>query len=219
MTDKIKESISALIDEELSEIEVHRLLRQYADDPSIKESWFSYQQVRAVSQGERGLTVSRQIELHGRISAAIDAEDDIGKDFKSGIGKSGNWYKPAAGMAIAACLVVAVFVGVNTSQQASSPDIVEATSPGFKQQPVDVQTVSSTTNATTNATPNATPNAMTATQQFVAEIPFEDKQLELRELDEESQDRLRQYLMQHDRLGRMNSNLQTVTFKSKAGKN
>ena len=75
MTDKLKESVSALIDGEASEIEVHRLLRQLDTDTTVKPAWINYLQVRAVIQGEPRVSVARHLELHARISRAIDDEE------------------------------------------------------------------------------------------------------------------------------------------------
>ncbi|MBV1877229.1 MAG: sigma-E factor negative regulatory protein [Pseudomonadales bacterium] len=201
MQDKLKESISALIDEELSEIEMHRLLRQYAEDSSVKKSWLSYRQIQAVMQDEPVLTTAQHCQLHDSISAAIEAEEDLAGSAMpvstnpalTGF-KANTWYRPTAGLAVAASLVVAVLIGfnaLNPNLDTVGPNIAEATK---------------------NVQP---PTAVKPVVQFAAsDVQFDQEQPELRELDAESQARLRKYLLQHERMSRMNSNVQTVSFKS-----
>ena len=120
MTETAKESISVLVDEEISEIELHRLLRQFGEDGSLRQSLISFQQIRAVIRGEHHLPASRHLELHDRISAAI-AADTTGFGASTPISTSRNWYKPAAGFAVAASLVVAVAIGMNQQPAVQAP--------------------------------------------------------------------------------------------------
>lgn len=179
MTEKVKESISALIDEELSEIELHRLLRQYDHDHSVRDTIISFQQIRTVIQGKYRLSIRRQVELHSRICEAIEAEPD--STVKEVQPK--RWRRPATGFAIAASVVVAVFIGINTERQLSpvGEEIAET-------QPVQAIDMSTTAALTNNP------------------------DLELRELDEEKQKRLIQYLNRHDRT-RMNSYTRSVNYQ------
>ncbi len=202
MTEKSKESVSALLDEEISEIELHRLLREYTDNQSIRESLISYQQIRAVVNGEHRLTTRQHLELHQRITSAVDDEEGTSVapvDTKT----PGQWHKPAAGFAVAASLFVAVIVGVNTPQQIADSQ--------------------SATGETTNSVTDT--RILTDSEQNLARESYvtspDERQLQLRELDEEKQRRLREYLNQHDRMTRMNPrDTQTVIYdRDKGGKN
>jgi len=113
VTDKTKETLSALIDGEASEIEVHRLLRQLAADDSLRPSWINYLQVRAVVRGEKVIDTGRHLDLYRRISAAIVDEEDYALAPADPSIPMRRFYKPAAALAVAASLVVAVFVGMN----------------------------------------------------------------------------------------------------------
>ena len=200
MTDTIKQAISALMDEEASEIEVHRLLRHFENDPSTRETWIRYQQIRAVSQNETLLSSQQHLGLHERISGAIASEETFALSTPT---NSRNWAKPAAGFAIAASLVVAVFVGIN-SNQALNPEM-------------DAVATVPTATATPNiAAPIAAQPAST-NDVLGQQVAFNEDDLELRELDEAKQQRLREYLLKHDRLSRMNNNTRTVNFQQPAG--
>ena len=245
MTEKVKESISALVDEEISEIELHRLLRQYSDDPSIREQFVSYQAIRAVVRGEHSFSSAQHIELHSRICAAIDQEtipefsNSLSRSTSSGILRS-NWakpaLKPALGFAVAASLVVAVFAGFNISMT-DSPGNVEVANVGnnvddnagavvepsvepsnvrnaFRQAPGINGTVSVDP---ASVDPASVDQRSIARSQEAVGAGRKDFTV-LRELDEDKQKQLRQYLNQHDR-SRMNPYERTVIFKQPAKKN
>ncbi len=193
MTEKVKESISALLDEEISEIELHRLLRHYSEDPSLRETLVSYQQIRAIAQGEHSLTSIQHLELHSRICDAIDAEPDNSGINPNSVHISRQWLRPVAGVAVAASMMLAVFVGLNNTQEAEPEvgNLAEA-APGNS---LDVQNEAAKQTVAGTALPNQTG----------------DSGLELRELDDEKQRRLRQYLNQHD-LSRLDPNIRTVIY-------
>ena len=115
-----KELLSALIDGEATEIEVYRLVREYGKEASLSVSWSVYQQVRATLRGEtpslsgRGLAIEQHQRLFSKISQTIEAEDNYQgatkPKFNAGVAVGGS-------VAIAACLVVAVFLGIRTDNQ------------------------------------------------------------------------------------------------------
>ena len=200
MTDHLKQSISALLDDEASEIEVHRLLREFGAEGDLKHVWIRYQQIRAVSQGHHHLSESQHLSLHESISSAIAEEDhhDLGEPAKP------SWQKQTAGFAVAASLVAAVFVSVNVQQQSRQPDAEIVSTPAT--QVIDVQPVST--------------GAVAQEPQEMVAINEED--LELRELDAEKQQRLREYLMRHDRMSQLNQRnnpVRTVTFPTSQNSN
>ena len=197
MTEHLKQSISALLDDEASEIEVHRLLREFGDDGDLKLSWIRYQQIRAVSQGNHHLSETQHISLHESISAAIYEE----QDHEVTPVQRPSWQRQASGFAVAASLVAAVLVGVNLNQpnSASMTGLADTKTPRV----IDAQTVSTSV----------------ADQGFgpVSDTAFSEDELELHELDEVKQQQLREYLMRHDRMSRLNNNARTVNYQPKSG--
>ena len=169
MTDTNKESLSALIDGEASEIEVHKLLRHVKsiegeagsispETEDLHRSWARYQEIRSVigpagsrADGHSRMAASQHLALRLRISEAIEAEDThklegvsslVGLTPRTAMAK---YRAPAAGLAIAASLVVAIFVGLSPlEQETGNVDAIATIDASADQQPVSVQTVSTT---------------------------------------------------------------------------
>lgn len=201
MSDNMKESLSAWIDGEASEIEVHRLLREFEGDESLKSSWASYIKVRAVIRRERHLANHDHLALHERISAAIRSEESIGVEPELPKHRGERRYvTPIATMAVAASLVAAVFVGI-TLQSPPEQAPVAVASPPATAAPQVIQT-----------------RPVSTGSEVVASFEPENPESDLRELDEEQQRRLRAYLNQHDRMVRMNPNVRTVIFDAQGNK-
>lgn len=185
MSDNLKESLSAFIDGEASEIEVHRLLRE---TDAGGRSWVHFHQVRAVVRGEGALSAARHEALRDRIRMAIAEEESFDEVPAQPRRLDAQAYaRPAAAFGLAASLFVAVFVGYNLNQGIDgSGDPGAAAVAGSAQPatgrpaaPIDVQTVANNQNAA------------------------REGELELRELDDETLRAVRAYLNQHDRTVRM----------------
>ena len=195
--DTKRESLSALIDGEASEIEVHRLVREFRSDESLTSSWAIYQQIRSTLRADSGsVSVEHHQQLFARITDAIESEDSHSREIQ----KSTSPRTIIAGsLALAASMVVAIFVGIqepsesqplaNVGAQTSSMGTVSS-----NQSPVlDVQTVAN-------------------------QSDVQPRTSELVELDEEKQRRLRAYLNQHDQMSRMNPGKQFVNYKETSKK-
>jgi len=225
VTEQTRELLSVLMDGEASEIEVHRLLGQMKDDSPMSEVWVSYQETRRVlrrpskneTESEVQLSTSQHLALHHRISVAV-SEDSVHGETLEEFSTSNTpvsprsrsrfvlavdparAFRPAVALAIAASLVVAVFVGMQInspegiSQQGNE---IAGGSSAPQSNPVAVQRVSNEIPATSRLATGSEPN-------------FDN--LELKELDEEGQRRLRAYLNQHDRMARMKQNTRLVKF-------
>ena len=71
MTNDLRESISALMDDEANEIEVHRVLSKM-DDEGFRDSWKRYQTISSVMRGEGA--DSLHMDISKNISAAVQNE-------------------------------------------------------------------------------------------------------------------------------------------------
>jgi hypothetical protein len=191
--EKAKESVSAFVDEEISEIELHRLLRQYDREPSIKACFVSYQQIRSVIRRDNPLNTAQHMALHSRICAAIAEES--APEFAQPTPNVPKWARPAAGFAIAASLVVAVSVGFDYADMEGVPAGEIAGNAPDITNPIDVQ-----------------PKSDDAQNIAGYQEPNGEYYTALRELDEEKQKQLRRYLNQHDRR-RMNPYELPVNYK------
>ena len=205
MADNTRESLSALVDGEASEIELHRLLREIGqedlNDSELKNSWAAYQQIRSVMGNHPIYSAQQHLELNRQIGAAIDAETDFVVD-TSRLVKNNRYIKPLGGLAVAASLTLAVMVGFN---QLNTGDEIS---------PTGQQTVAGTTETVDLPAPGANsvvPAQMTADSQVLDPAIESD----LRELPPDKQKRLRAYLSRYDR--QMAPQTRTVIHKDKKG--
>ncbi len=190
MTDNLKETLSAFIDGEASEIEVHRLLR---DHDASARSWIHFHQIRTIVRGEPALSSDMHETLRERIRIAVD--DEAVFDEAPALPRRGavmTYARPAAAFGLAASLFAAVIVGYNLNQEidgSADPAAIAdrsapiAAQPAGSGTPINVQTVG-----------NGLAGPTLASQ---------DEELELRELDEDTLRAVRAYLNQHDRTARM----------------
>ena len=175
-SEQMKETLSAWIDGEASEIEAHRLLRSLESDDGLKDLGLYYQQIKAVARRQNALSLEKHLDLNARISSAIRAEAFEGDGTDRGA-QPWTQNKRYASFAVAASLTLAVLAGVqlqSTNETTAGPSIAQpATVPAPSTQFV--------------SQPGAQP----------AQAELEPS--ELRELDEEKQRRLKEYLDKHDR--------------------
>lgn len=117
MSDRIQvdgEALSALMDGELSEFELRRLLARVSEEPELLATWERYNLARAVFQpeplGMQTSALSHGLSLTDRVMAVIEAEpafDDIHKSPAKPV-----WVSQVAKVAVAASVALAVFVGM-----------------------------------------------------------------------------------------------------------
>ena len=129
MNEALRESASAFLDGEQSELELQRLLK--GKDSDSARDWISRQYaVRAVIRNDRD-TLS-PVALQGNIFDALAAEP--AHSTQAGArGAMPGWMRPVAGFAVAASVCAAVVFGVSGARldaiQSSEPAIAEAKQP------------------------------------------------------------------------------------------
>lgn len=202
MADNIKESLSALVDGEASEIELHRLLREIGQDSDLTKSWAAYQQIRSVMGNHPIHAAQQHLELSRQISAAVMAETDFEVD-TSPLVRNNRYVKPLGGLAIAASITLAAFIGFSQL----SPE----------QTPLQQPTASSTETADlpgVKVTADVTPDTPA---QLVTDNRVLDPAIEsyLRELPPEKLKSLRAHLSRYDRQRQMAPKTRTVVHKDK----
>ena len=143
MSDKRKEEISALMDGEASELELHRLLKSMDQDDDLGESWSRYHSISGALKGE--IDSMNNFDISARVSAALEheetysmpeVEDDADQlsatanSTEAVANKAANddasWVKklwqPVAQAAVAASVAVAVVTGWQGVQVANQTD-------------------------------------------------------------------------------------------------
>ena len=124
MSEKLKESLSAVVDDEADEFELRRVLDELVKDPALKENWERYHLIGTVLRDERGASgvlrerVWRELSMAAREHADNEADTGlpgIAEPPRSRLGR--RW----SSVAIAAGVAAAVVIGVGNFTQ---PDAV-----------------------------------------------------------------------------------------------
>jgi sigma-E factor negative regulatory protein RseA len=130
MSDEIREQLSALVDDELDEVERPLLLSRLERDSSLRQVLGRYQLISEVMRGSGQVAALGVAE---RVRRALEQEDilpETGKDDTKAAGL--RWLKPIAGLAVAASVAVAALLVVTSVQQPTvdEPPAVAAISKG-----------------------------------------------------------------------------------------
>ncbi len=113
-SESLRESLSALMDDEAEQLEVRRALLAGDQDPEVRRSWERYQLARAVMHKEPWYT---GVDLSSGIAAAL-AEEPALKARPA----SAPWKTRLSRVAVAASVTVAVLVGVRMVNQDPAVD-------------------------------------------------------------------------------------------------
>ena len=103
MSEMMRESLSALMDDEANELEMERVLSRIAGDPDLRQAWTRYNMVRAVTAGQP--PARPELDVSARVREAIRGE------VHSAVGLRQRWLRPVASMAVAASVAAIVVLG------------------------------------------------------------------------------------------------------------
>jgi negative regulator of sigma E activity len=135
MYDKSLEPMSAMMDGEIEEFELRRVIERASDEQALKDKWQRYHLAQDVMQG-RDVQVSGSIDLVSRVNAALESEPSFSSaaivssevesksDPKIEPKNDKQWWKPMASMAVAASVTAVVLLGAqqyNIDPLASTP--------------------------------------------------------------------------------------------------
>lgn len=76
-SDQLLESLSALVDNEASELEVRRILKNVERNPEVRERWHRYNMIGAVLRKETNLHLGEPVDLAAGIAAALASEQQF----------------------------------------------------------------------------------------------------------------------------------------------
>jgi len=113
MSEKMRESLSALMDDEANELEIERVLSRIADDPELRRAWVRYNMVRAVTAGQHPARLD--LDVSAQVRAAV------GGEVQRTAGSRQRWLRPLASMAVAASVATAVVLGGQQLAQLGTP--------------------------------------------------------------------------------------------------
>jgi len=107
--ERLDQSLSALMDGEATDMELHRLLKEVSQGSELRDKWKRYHMVSSALKGDAAIT---PIDYSAAISAAIDEESSHRQSVLAGfVGSAGRF-------AIAASVALVAVLGV---QQLNSP--------------------------------------------------------------------------------------------------
>ncbi len=124
---QLAESLSALMDNQASELELQRLLKATQEDAELKAAWSRYHLVRSVMKNEA--IHAAPVDFAARISAALEAESGYsaqttavnipvrGTKAAAAAASFNDWWANIGRVAVAASVAIAVIVGVQQFQQ------------------------------------------------------------------------------------------------------
>ncbi len=107
MTERHNERISALVDDEIRDIEAEFLVRRLAGDEDAKDCWERYHLIGDAMRNHLPPVVDS--DFASRVMAAIDEEPALER---LPSGRTVHLLKPVAGVAVAASVAVMAIVGV-----------------------------------------------------------------------------------------------------------
>lgn len=110
MSERMRESLSALLDDEANELELERVLKHIADDDGLRQTWVRYNLVRSATAGQLNDHSNQHLGMD--ISAGVRAAiDDDSRAAGSRDSLRNRLFKPLASVAVAASVAATVVIG------------------------------------------------------------------------------------------------------------
>ena len=106
MSDKLRESVSALIDGEADELELRRLLAT-EDFDTARQTWSDFHRSRGALFGVNGSIA--QLDISGRVQSALETEV---QETGATAARTPRWWRPVTSVAVAASMAAVVVVGM-----------------------------------------------------------------------------------------------------------
>ncbi|HED18722.1 MAG TPA: hypothetical protein ENI74_04365 [Gammaproteobacteria bacterium] len=119
MSDEIREQLSALADDELSDVEQPLLLGRLQRDAELRECLGRYQLIGEVM---RGIADTAMLGVAGRVRCALQ-QDVEGQEQYTLKRKGFSWWKPVAGFAVAASVAMAAVLTVSSLRETTTGSI------------------------------------------------------------------------------------------------
>jgi sigma-E factor negative regulatory protein RseA len=191
MSERLRESVSALMDGEAGELELRRLLTD-SDELSVRSSWQSYHRLQ-VALKEQPVDFLGW-DISERVSSAIEDNSQPGAMTTT---RRPRWLQPVAGFAVAASVAAAVVMTagnlnpVNSGLDAGQPDMLSRVFP------TTGGLVVSAGGDQARLSPAATPMV----------LPGVDAQA-----DEDARQRLEQYILRHTESAALNNGQGMISF-------
>lgn len=106
MSERLRESLSAVMDGEANELELERVLSRIESDEELRQTWVRYSAVQSVNEGAHIAHLSMDVSQGVRAALAQDAAD--GAKVNNPVQR---FFKPLASFAVAASVAATVVIG------------------------------------------------------------------------------------------------------------
>jgi len=189
MNDRLRESVSALMDGEADELELRRLLA--SDDAVVRTAWHDFHLAR---DGMAGVDMRfAQMDISQRVQAAL-ADDVVAAP-----SLTARWWRPVASFAVAASVATVVAVGARhfNADSGDNSAVAQASIP------------TPTANGRVFAAPVQSGVGNVAVSATLNTSPLQPVSLDP---DQLAQQRLQQYLLQHSERASLNNGQGAITF-------
>jgi len=115
----MRESLSALLDDEANELELERILSRIADDDDMRHTWVRYNAVRATLSGNH--LAHMQLDISSQVQQAIARQRGTSAD-QSAASLKQRFLRPVASLAVAASVAATVVIGGQQLAQIGGAD-------------------------------------------------------------------------------------------------
>jgi len=121
MSQKQNESLSALMDGELDEMSLHRLLKgdDAAEQAAMRATWSRYHLARDTMKGD--VDQFAGVDISAAVSAALVDDAPLSQSSVASATRQ-PWWKPVAGLSVAASVAFAVVIGAHFTQDGLQPE-------------------------------------------------------------------------------------------------
>ena len=109
MSERMRESLSALMDDEANELELERVLTQIGDSDDLRRSWHRYNVARAAIAGQQ--LGHLNVDISAQVRQALVAEGAQQPAFGNGASLRQRLLRPVASLAVAASVAATVVIG------------------------------------------------------------------------------------------------------------
>ncbi|MCB1841329.1 MAG: sigma-E factor negative regulatory protein, partial [Halioglobus sp.] len=105
MSERMFESLSAMLDGEANELELERVLASIGDDEALRRTWIRYAAARAVMDNQQPAQLGGDVSLQVRAAIAAAPQASRPEGLRRRLGR------PLASFAVAASVAMVVVIG------------------------------------------------------------------------------------------------------------
>lgn len=138
MSDRSKESLSALMDGEADELEVRRILNQLDGDEALRDSWKNYHLMGSLMRDESFDSIDLTQGINKAIDGVVDSESvsqNVETSDRGAVSpRTSAWYKPLTSVAVAASVTFAVLLGIQSIEPDNGLGLADSGAQSMSQQ-------------------------------------------------------------------------------------